>query len=221
MSLRLILLAAIVALNGFFASAEVALVSVRRSRLKELAEQGSVAGARRARTAGESRTPAEPDSGRRDARQPGPGMGRRGHRLSDAAALFAPLVTPRQRRLCYTARASRSAFLVHQLCSRGGGRSGAEESGDRKGRPPGAAGGAGAAGVLPHRGPFVFVVERSAAVLSRALGSASGRGGGGHSAGRAEVHRRIQPQGRAPGRIRGGRHPEAAGPARTSTRARS
>jgi len=43
MSLRLILLAAIVALNGFFAAAEVALVSVRASRLKELAEQGNVA----------------------------------------------------------------------------------------------------------------------------------------------------------------------------------
>ena len=41
MSLRLILLVAIVALNGFFASAEVALVSVRRSRLKQLAEEGS------------------------------------------------------------------------------------------------------------------------------------------------------------------------------------
>jgi CBS domain containing-hemolysin-like protein len=41
MPLRLILLAAIVALNGFFAAAEVALVSVRQSRLKELAGQGS------------------------------------------------------------------------------------------------------------------------------------------------------------------------------------
>ena len=41
MSLRFILLAVIVALNAFFAAAEVALVSVRRSRLKELAEQGS------------------------------------------------------------------------------------------------------------------------------------------------------------------------------------
>src|SRR5579872_6420009 len=43
MSLRLILLAAIVALNGFFAAAEVALLSVRRSRLNELAEQGNAA----------------------------------------------------------------------------------------------------------------------------------------------------------------------------------
>jgi CBS domain containing-hemolysin-like protein len=41
MPLRLILLAAIVALNGFFAAAEVALISVRPSRLKELAGQGS------------------------------------------------------------------------------------------------------------------------------------------------------------------------------------
>jgi len=43
MSLRLILLFAIVMLNGFFAAAEVALVSVRRSRLNQLAEEGSVA----------------------------------------------------------------------------------------------------------------------------------------------------------------------------------
>ena len=41
MLLRLVLLAAIVALNGFFAAAEVALVSVRPSRLKELAGQGN------------------------------------------------------------------------------------------------------------------------------------------------------------------------------------
>jgi putative hemolysin len=43
MTLRLVLLAAIVAINGFFAAAEVSLVSVRRSRLKQLAEQGNLA----------------------------------------------------------------------------------------------------------------------------------------------------------------------------------
>jgi putative hemolysin len=43
MSLRLILLVVIVALNGFFAAAEVSLLSVRRSRLGELAEQGNIA----------------------------------------------------------------------------------------------------------------------------------------------------------------------------------
>src|SRR5215470_17805878 len=42
MSLRFLLLLVIVALNGFFAAAEVSLVSVRRSRLNELAAGGSV-----------------------------------------------------------------------------------------------------------------------------------------------------------------------------------
>ena len=42
MSLRFTLLLGIVALNAFFAAAEVALVSVRRSRLSELAAQGNV-----------------------------------------------------------------------------------------------------------------------------------------------------------------------------------
>jgi CBS domain containing-hemolysin-like protein len=40
MSLRLILLALILATNGFFAAAEVALVSVRQSRLREMAQNG-------------------------------------------------------------------------------------------------------------------------------------------------------------------------------------
>jgi CBS domain containing-hemolysin-like protein len=42
MTLRFILLAAIVAINAFFAAAEVSLVAVRRSRLKELAARNSV-----------------------------------------------------------------------------------------------------------------------------------------------------------------------------------
>src|SRR5580693_9751240 len=45
LGLRLLLLAAIVIVNGFFAASEVALLSVRESRLKQLAEQGQ-AGAR-------------------------------------------------------------------------------------------------------------------------------------------------------------------------------
>lgn len=40
MALRFIVLLFILAMNGFFAAAEVALVSVRQSRLRELAEQG-------------------------------------------------------------------------------------------------------------------------------------------------------------------------------------
>ena len=42
MALRFVLLAIIVAINGFFAAAEVSLVSVRRSRLTQLADDGSV-----------------------------------------------------------------------------------------------------------------------------------------------------------------------------------
>jgi CBS domain containing-hemolysin-like protein len=41
MSLRLLVLLVILAANGFFAAAEVSLVSVRQSRLRELAEQGN------------------------------------------------------------------------------------------------------------------------------------------------------------------------------------
>src|ERR1700760_3030091 len=41
MSLRLVLLIVIVVSNAIFASAEVALISVRRSRLNQLAEEGS------------------------------------------------------------------------------------------------------------------------------------------------------------------------------------
>src|ERR1700680_3990568 len=42
MSLRFIILIAVLLLNGFFAAAEVALISVRKSRLRTLADQGQV-----------------------------------------------------------------------------------------------------------------------------------------------------------------------------------
>src|SRR5213078_4572254 len=43
MGYRFLILAAIILVNGFFAAAEVALVSVRKSRLRALAEQGNAA----------------------------------------------------------------------------------------------------------------------------------------------------------------------------------
>lgn len=43
MPYRILLVVAILAVNGFFAAAEVALVSVRRSRLKALADEGQIA----------------------------------------------------------------------------------------------------------------------------------------------------------------------------------
>src|ERR1700746_636676 len=42
MPLRFIILIAVLALNGFFAAAEVALVSVRKSRLRAMAAEGLV-----------------------------------------------------------------------------------------------------------------------------------------------------------------------------------
>src|ERR1700758_4054352 len=42
MPLRFIILIVVLLLNGFFAAAEVALVSVRKSRLRALADQGQV-----------------------------------------------------------------------------------------------------------------------------------------------------------------------------------
>src|SRR5438552_18344213 len=45
MAYRILILIAILGLNGFFAAAEVSLVSVRKSKLRALAEQGNVAAA--------------------------------------------------------------------------------------------------------------------------------------------------------------------------------
>src|ERR1700721_694606 len=42
MAYRFVILAAVLLLNGFFATAEVALISVRKSRLRRLAEEGQV-----------------------------------------------------------------------------------------------------------------------------------------------------------------------------------
>jgi CBS domain containing-hemolysin-like protein len=55
--------------------------------------------------------------------------------------------------------------------------------------------------------PFVFVVERSAAVLSHALGLRGGHTGGGHS---PEELKFIVESSRREGKFRRGRHPQAA-----------
>ncbi len=47
MPYRFIILIAVLLLNGFFAAAEVALISVRRSRLRALAAEGQGGGAGR------------------------------------------------------------------------------------------------------------------------------------------------------------------------------
>jgi hypothetical protein len=119
-------------------------------------------------------------------------MGWRRHGLPDPAArMFHPLVTPRTAPVC-TARASVAFLLIsfiHVVIGEVVPKNLAIEKADRVAllmAPP-------LVVFLRISAPFVFVIDRSAAVLSRALGLRGGHSGGGHSRGRAEVHRRIEP----------------------------
>src|SRR5580698_2211814 len=179
MSLRFFLLAAIVALNAFFASAEVALVSVRRSRLKELASQGRVP----ARAALELLS----NPGRLlSLTQVGVtlaslGLGWAGEQTvyELLLSLLGPLITPRDS-MYFHGAAFAIGFLAislfHVVVGEVVPKNLAIEKADKLAllvAPP---------LLLVYRvaEPFVFVVERCAQVLTRALGL-SGRGGGGHS----------------------------------------
>jgi magnesium and cobalt exporter, CNNM family len=181
MSLRLILLAAIVILNGFFASAEVALVSVRRSRLKQFAEEGSAsARAALALLANPGRLLSVTQVGVTLASL---GLGWAGEDTvyQLLLRLFHPLVTPRTAPVWHGASFT-VAFLIisfiHVVIGEVVPKNLAIEKADRVAllmAPP-------LIVFLRISAPFVFVIDRSAAVLSRALGLRGGHSGGGHSA---------------------------------------
>ena len=76
MAYRFVILAAVLLLNGFFATAEVALVSVRKSRLRTLADEGQVGAQAALNLAGESIAAAFHDAGRGHAGESGPRVGR-------------------------------------------------------------------------------------------------------------------------------------------------
>ncbi len=179
MSLRFILLLAIVALNGFFAAAEVALVSVRRSRLKELAGRGQVS-ARVALDllANPERLLSVTQVGVTLASL---GLGWAGEQTlyNLILGLCAPLLTPAREVFLHGASFT-LAFLaisfVHVVLGEVVPKNLAMEKADRL-----------ALLVAPAllvfyriSAPFVFVVERSASGLSRLIGL-HGHGGGGHS----------------------------------------
>ncbi len=179
MPLRFILLLGIVALNGFFAAAEVALVSVRRSRLKELAGRGQVS-ARVALDllANPERLLSVTQVGVTLASL---GLGWAGEQTlyNLILGLFAPMLTPAREVFLHGASFT-LAFLaisfVHVVVGEVVPKNLAIEKADRL-----------ALLVAPvllvfYRisAPFVFVVERSASGLSRAIGL-HGHGGGGHS----------------------------------------
>jgi CBS domain containing-hemolysin-like protein len=180
MSLRLILLAAIVALNGFFAAAEVSLLSVRRSRLKELADQGNVS----ARAAlGLLAHPSQMLS----ATQVGVTLASLGLGWAGEDTLYQLLL-----RILYPViTASTSywlhalsfaiAFLtisfVHVVIGEVVPKNLAIEKADRLALLMAPA----LLVFLKISAPFVFVVERAASALSSAIGLHGGHGGGGHS----------------------------------------
>ncbi len=184
MQLRLILLIAIVAVNGFFAAAEVALVSVRASRLKELAEQGN-ASARAALglLANPGRLLSTTQVGVTLASL---GLGWAGEDtvyqlLLEALMPILPRPLPHWGELTLHGGSFAVAFLlislVHVVIGEVVPKNLALEKADKLAllvAPP----------LLAFRrisAPFVVVIEKAAAAMSRALGLRGGHAGGGHS----------------------------------------
>ena len=179
MSLRFILLALIIAVNAFFAASEVALVSVRRSRLKELASAHSV----QARAALEllSRPERLLSVTQIGVTLASLGLGWAGEDAFYRVFLYAfnPVITP-QSSIYLHAASFALGFLVmsffHVVIGEVVPKNLAIEKADRL-----------ALLVAPvllvfYRlaAPFVYVVERSAVGLSHSLGL-KGHAGGGHS----------------------------------------
>lgn len=179
MPLRLLLLAVIIVCNAFFASAEVALVSVRRSRLKELAGEGRApARAALELLANPSRLLSLTQVGVTLASL---GLGWAGEQTVYHALLGAlgPLITPRNE-IYFRGASFAAGFLAisffHVVIGEVVPKNLAIEKADRLAllvAPP---------LLLFYRiaEPFVFVIERAARSLSRAIGL-SGRAAGAHS----------------------------------------
>jgi CBS domain containing-hemolysin-like protein len=180
MALRLTLLFAIVAVNAFFAAAEVSLVSVRRSRLRQLAEEGSVAA--RAALGLLANPPRLLSVTQVGVTLASLGLGWAGE---DAlyqiiVRMFHPAMGPRAEAILHGV-ALTVAFLiisfVHVVVGEVVPKNLAIEKADQL-----------ALLVAPVllvflriSAPFVYVIERSAAALSRAVGLHREHPGGGHS----------------------------------------
>jgi putative hemolysin len=180
MSLRLILLVAIVALNGFFAAAEVSLLSVRRSRLNELAEQGNVA----ARAAlGLLAHPSRLLS----ATQVGVTLASLGLGWAGEDTLYQillkilyPVITPASTHWLHglsLALAFLTISFVHVVIGEVVPKNLAIEKADQLALLMAPA----LLVFLRVSAPFVFVVERASSALSAAIGLRGGHSGGGHS----------------------------------------
>jgi len=178
---RVLLLLLILGINAFFAAAEVALVSVRESRLKELADEGQ-AGAQAALNllANPGRLLSVTQIGVTLASL---GLGWAGEDTlySIIVAVFQPAITPVTERLLHGASFV-LAFLVmtyfHVVIGEVVPKNLAIDRADRL-----------AVAVAPGllifyriSSPFIWAIEKSTAVITQALGAGSGERGGGHSA---------------------------------------
>jgi CBS domain containing-hemolysin-like protein len=178
---RILLLLLILGINAFFAAAEVALVSVRESRLKQLAEDGH-AGAQAALSllANPGRLLSVTQIGVTLASL---GLGWAGEDTlySVVLSVLQPAITPVTEKVLRAASFV-VAFLVmtyfHVVVGEVVPKNLAIESADRL-----------AAIVAPAllifyriSEPFVWVIEKSSAVITRMLGVGEGQRGGGHSA---------------------------------------
>jgi magnesium and cobalt exporter, CNNM family len=180
MGLRLILLLLILATNGFFAAAEVALVSVRQSRLRELAQNGQ-AGAQSALSllANPSRLLSVTQVGVTLASL-GLGWAGEGTLYSLLRGAFEPLQTRVPAALLHGI-AFALAFLIisyaHVILGEVVPKNLAIEKADRL------AALAAPALLVFYRlsQPFVVVIERSSALILRAFGLGQGHAHGGHS----------------------------------------
>ena len=91
---RILAIVLLIAVNGYFAGAEVALLSVRHSRLRQMAEEGQ-AEPGGTEPAFQSGPPSFGDAGGGDAGQPGIGLGGRRHALPDSLGHDPRLADPR------------------------------------------------------------------------------------------------------------------------------
>ena len=178
---RILLLLLILGVNAFFAGAEVALVSVRESRLRELAEEGQ-AGAQAALNllANPERLLSVTQIGVTLASL---GLGWAGEDTlySIIVAVFQPVITPFTSNVLHAASFV-LAFLVmtyfHVVVGEVVPKNLAIDSADRL-----------AVAVAPGllifyriSSPFIWAIEKSTGAITRSLGGGAGERGGGHSA---------------------------------------
>src|ERR1700733_4271810 len=181
MAYRFVILIAILALNGFFAAAEVALVSVRKSKLRAMAAEGQV-GAQAALNllANPARLLSVTQMGVTLASL-GLGWAGEGTVFNLIESILGPLLTPRFSPFLHAASfgvAFLSISYAHVVFGEVVPKNLAIEKADKL-----------AVLVAPVLvvlsrilAPFTFFAEGSAAAVSRWLGLRSGHGGGGHSA---------------------------------------